>query len=85
MVSKSRELLIKKFPKTEFHMIIWDQAPGDRVLSNLRNQGVKIHLIGDILPHWWEPKYRISEYDGHPSPLAYRIVSQYVTQHIIRN
>jgi hypothetical protein len=84
MVSHSRELLTQKFPKAEFHMIIWDQVPGDHVLNELRNHGIKTHLIKDVLPLRWERRFQIAEVDGHPNALAYRIVSQYVMQHIIR-
>jgi len=82
MVIKSRKLLLERFPNAEFHMIVWDQAPNEQVLSTLRNQGIKVHLIKDVLPSWWKRQYLI-EHDGHPSALAYRTVSQYVVQQII--
>src|SRR4249919_4139233 len=83
MVVKTRRLLLKQFPKAEFHMIVWDQTPPDRVLNELRNRGISLHLIRDVLPNWSEARFKIAEVDGHPNALAYRIISQYVMQHII--
>lgn len=87
LVDKSRNLLESKYPGIEFHVIYWNNIPdlGTVVIEELKIKGIITHKITDILPANFQDSgdlYAIP-YDGHPTPLAHKIVANYVVSKII--
>lgn len=87
IICKSKQLLVKKYPKAEFHMIVWDWTEGrDKwVFDELQRKGIYIHNINDILPdkNKLNLVYKISEADKHPNAFAQKIIAQYILNHVI--
>lgn len=85
---RSKQLLTEKYPGSEFHMILWDWSEGKdkAVFDELENKGIYIHNIEDILPGHSKlnMKFKLSKFDKHPNPLAYRIIAEYVVKNIIK-
>lgn len=88
LVDRSQKLLRSKYPGLEFHLIFWDDEKddfSDIVLDALNAKAVKTHKISDIIGEDLSPdaaKYRIP-HDLHPTPLAHRIIAEYVVGKII--
>jgi hypothetical protein len=86
VVIKTKELIVAKHPMAEFHLIVWDDGKERKDFEKLRGQDIKIHFIEKVLSGSDVPpsKLRISESEGHPNALAYRLMARYVAKHIIR-
>jgi hypothetical protein len=86
VVDKSRKLLESKYPGIKFHTIYWDDEKdlGDVVIEELRKKGITTHKVTDILPgsFIYDAPY-VVPYDGHPSPLAHKIIANYIVKEII--
>ncbi len=88
VVDKSRNLLELKYPGIKFHTIYWNDDIGleDVVIEELRKKGIITHKVTDILPGSFKydnkNPYRVP-YDGHPTPLAHKIIANYIVQNII--
>ncbi|MBI5674277.1 MAG: hypothetical protein HZC48_00415 [Nitrospirae bacterium] len=88
VVDKSRKLLESKYPGIKFHTIFWDEEKdlGDVVIEELRKKGIVTHKVTDILPGSFiydnKNPYRVP-YDGHPTPLAHKIIANYIVKEII--
>lgn len=95
VVEKSKNLLAKKYPGIEFHIIFWnvedDNYGNEDKLSNdimgaLEKREIIIHKLSDILKDdFWttnDNPYRIP-HDGHPTPLMHKIMAEYIVNKII--
>ncbi len=89
IISEARQLVLKKFPGCQFHVLLWPWRPQLRtyteVLEGLKNAGVRVHLIHDILPDYTNDpvKYEISPFDHHPNTSANKIIAEYVVKEIL--
>lgn len=89
IVDKSKKLFESKYKGSQFHVIFWDDRKNemyDNLVKKLKDKGIKIHLISDILPdfHKKEVEYQLREQDDtHPNPLAYKIIAEYVAKKIV--
>jgi hypothetical protein len=89
IVNTSRQMIEARYPGCEFHVIFWNDKnfkDYKEVLEKLKRKKIRIHLITDILPDFYEKEseYRISKYDRHPTPLANEIIAEYVARKIIK-
>jgi hypothetical protein len=74
--------------RPSLHLIYWDTYVDTRIeasFQRLSSDGVVVHRIESIIPDFRRDrlKYEISVADGHPNPLAHRIVADYVAGRII--
>jgi hypothetical protein len=96
MVERSKQVLERKYPGLDFHVIFWNVGAGgvwhfgndrsDLVMEKLKTRNIRVHPVSEILPDYEENKlrYEIDKYDGHPSPLAHDLIAQYVVKKILR-
>ena len=90
IVTRSNELLKKQFKDCDFHIIYWDgdNTSYDKILQGFKSEGLKVHLMSNILPDYFEKKvsaYQVSKNDRHPSALAHDIIADYIRKNIILN
>lgn len=90
VVDQSRNLLAKKYPEAEFHVIFWHEPENpvsQKILAGLKQRTFGVHLIEDIIPDYHNNKRRLYliEGDGHPNARAHRKVAQYITSNIIQS
>ncbi|MHC4567912.1 MAG: hypothetical protein ACYTE3_19385 [Planctomycetota bacterium] len=88
IIDASRTALRSDYPECEFHVVLWDKQKmwmSREIISGLRSRGIKIHLVSDILPDYFENevKYHVSEFDHHPNRLANKTMAQYISREII--
>jgi hypothetical protein len=90
IISKSKELLLKKYPGSKFYVIYWDNVQDNNdsaIISGLRKKGVNVHLVSTILPGYSSgkfPSYVIYvPYEYHPNYRANKLLSEYIVQNII--
>ncbi|HET6673719.1 MAG TPA: hypothetical protein VFG71_00195 [Nitrospiraceae bacterium] len=95
VVLQAKEEAARQYPQSEFHVILWDNmfVKHDflqflpRVLETLRNKHVRVHLVSEIIPDYYEStpntKYEIDRYDNHPNPSTYRAIAAYVAKNIL--
>ena len=89
IISQSQKLLKEQYPIIEFHVIYWDDKTtkfNNFFIDALKNKGIHIHLISQILPDYLSNKsqYLLSKYDNHPNYIAYQKIAQYVLDKIIQ-
>ena len=89
IISQSQKLLKEQYPIIEFHVIYWDDKTtkfNNFFIDALKNKGIHIHLISQILPDYLSNKsrYLLSKYDNHPNYIAYQDIAQYVVDKIIQ-
>ncbi len=92
VVIESKRKLLQKYPGMEFHVLYWISRAGTRktldeyIVSKFREEGIKVHLVEDILPGFFTDglKYQISANEPHPSFLANRMLADYVVQNILK-
>jgi hypothetical protein len=89
IVDKSRKLIETRYPGCEFHVLLFDnprQGNNDYVIKEFNNMGIRLHGVREIyknIPASFEHLPLTIKYDGHPSPAAYDILSDYVVDKII--
>ncbi len=60
IVAQSRDAAALQYPRSEFHVILWDNMFRQRdflrflpqVLAGFRKQGMRVHLLSDIIPDY---------------------------------
>ena len=88
VVAAQKELL-KEFPGLEFHVIYWQDKENEKqdrmILESFQKEGIKVHLITDILPDYYKRRfdYAISVFDPHPNLMANKYIANYVIRHIL--
>lgn len=88
IIKQAEGLVRQKFPGCEFHVLLWrwrDDVPTyDKMLSRLRQAGIRVLLVSEILPGYLRNpgQYEIP-HDRHPNPRANEILAQYVVQEIL--
>jgi len=87
IINKSKECSEKLYPGSRFYVILWDSKwhkYNKKVIDDLRQKGISVHLISEILPDRARNKsqYRIP-HDGHPNAFAHKMIARYVVDHIL--
>ena len=89
IVEESYAALLSEYPEVEFHVILWDDDESSGFFQKLRD-GLKekfpaVHMVSDILPcfetHY--SMYKVGLHDQHPSPLAHKLVAEYVIGEVL--
>ncbi len=93
VVDKSRNLLESKYPGIQFHVIYWNESAsykndnlGNIIITELRKKEITVHRMTDILPGSFKYDNKnpfLVPYDGHPTPLAHKIIANYVVKEIL--
>lgn len=77
LTEASRELT-SLYPGIRFHVFLWDGVP-DGVARRLKDRGVSVHTIRQIIPDYSDEKYLIAPpFEYHPTPAAYERVAEYL-------
>lgn len=78
ILSEASRELERLYPGIRFHVFLWDGVP-DGVARRLKDRGVSVHTIRQIIPDYSDEKYLIAPpYEYHPKPVAYEKVADYV-------
>ena len=88
IIGQSQKLLKEQYPDMEFHVIYWNNKTdkfNNLFIEDLKNKGIHVHLISQILPDYSTSKsrYLLCKYDSHPNYIAYQYIAQYVVNRII--
>lgn len=89
IVHESRQIVRSKYPCAKLHVLWWDEDDIDNraVSDGLKQDGVDVHLISDILPNYevddLNETYRLHETDNHPNALANELIAEYVVRDIL--
>ena len=81
IVSRLRDLVLRKWPRAEFHVLIWEDHPWipARLIRGLAAAGIATHRISAAIP---EINNDATPYeiplDGHPNARAYGYIARYV-------
>ena len=90
VVSSARSIVESRYSNCKFHVLFWDNKKRDinkDIIREFDRKALNVHLMSEILPDYYGKRrnvYSISKYDQHPSPLAYKIIAEYVTNKIIK-
>ena len=87
VVRKAFQLIERRWPNTEFHLIIWDTAVWrDTYHVSLESIGARTHYVDNILPNYATDslKYLLHRFDGHPNPLAHDMLASYLIEKVLR-
>ena len=77
LTEASRELA-RLYPGIRFHVFLWNSVP-DGVARRLKDKGVSVHTIRQIIPDYNDEQYLIAPpYEYHPKPVAYGKVADYL-------
>ncbi len=89
MVLKTKRLLKKKFPASEFQIVFWNaNTPGCKVmLRKLRENNINPVLITDIMPDYYTSIQNYCIYfphELHPNRLANKQIAEYLVKNVIK-
>jgi len=89
IISTSNKQFKELYPHGEFHVIFWNNKGSEdceRVVNGLKNIGIPVHLISQILPDYETNKhlYHIPE-DNHPTARAHEIIARYILNNILED
>jgi hypothetical protein len=77
----------------EFHILFWGNDPSDKdgvlagqMLAGLRDRGLTVHRVNDILPgaDRYAAEWFFGGFDPHPSALANDRIAEYIVRRILR-
>jgi len=84
IINEARRAALAYYPAAEFHVLLWDEDNADNraIREGLRERGITVHLMSDILPNYraddLNEDYRIHVRDPHPNALANELIAQYL-------
>ena len=82
MTAAARDEVARRFPDAHFLVLLWDDP--DRksatLIAELRERGVEVELVSDILPGWADEQLSAwnSDLDHHPSPRSHAVLAEHV-------
>jgi len=94
IVDRARALTHSLYPNSDFHVLLWsndalgtdkDGKLRKQMLDGLRNKGIQVHRVAEILPGSAEskPEYFLGEFSPHPTPLANERLASYIVKNIL--
>ena len=89
IIDEARETARADYPAAAFHVLLWDEDNADNraIREGLRQRGITLHLMSDILPNYraddLNEEYRIHVRDPHPNALANELIARYVIREIL--
>ena len=93
IVDSARKHVKELYPKSEFHVLLWENDAMDKdgtlakqMLKGLRDEGIIVHRIDDILPGSAKGKaeYFLGGWDLHPNAMADDRIAEYVVHNILK-
>jgi hypothetical protein len=91
IIAEARRMALADYPGAEFHVLLWDEDNADNraIREGLRQRGITLHLMSDILPNYraddLNEEYRIHVRDAHPNARANELMAQYVVGEILNS
>ena len=89
IINELRMEVLSDYPKAKFHVLLWDEDNADNraIREGLRERGVTVHLMSEILPNYraddLNQQYRLHERDMHPNAFAVELIAQYIVREIL--
>jgi hypothetical protein len=89
IVHEARRMALADYPGAEFHVLLWDEDNADNraIRDGLRQRGITVHLMSDILPNYraddLNEEYRIHARDAHPNARASKLIARYIVGEIL--
>jgi hypothetical protein len=89
LILKSKELLLKSNPNSQFHVIYWDldnEKFDYSIVKSLQDKGIKVHLISHLIPDYiyQHQTYRVRyPYEFHPNFDANKKITEYILNKIV--
>ena len=88
IVDRSRRTVERRWPGSEFHVILWNESIQTKALRLERalvKRKLRVHRVSDMLPGYFADKHRyhISEIDSHPNARAHALIAGHVAREII--
>jgi hypothetical protein len=89
IIDESRRFVRSNYPCAELHVLLWDEDDIDNraVRDGLRQDGIDVHLMSDILPNYevgdLNEAYRLHATDNHPNALANELIAGHVIREIL--
>jgi len=93
IVKASEQLFRQRFPGASFDVLLWDDAPNgdtalyEKVRGVLRREGLRVHLVPDIIPEYRKDRsrYLVSPHDRHPNARAYARLADWVATELLKD
>jgi hypothetical protein len=87
ILRRAREIVETRDSNGRFHVVYWPSSSPlmAAVIDGLEDDGFDLHPITEILPDLAasRSRYRLHEFDGHPTELAHRLIGEYVIREIL--
>lgn len=87
ILHRAREIVETHDSNGEFHVLYWPSSSPlmAAVIEGLEDNGFNLHPITGILPDLAtsRSRYRLHEFDGHPTELSHRLIGEYVVNEIL--
>jgi hypothetical protein len=89
ILHEARRMALADYPGAEFHVLLWDEDNADNraIRDGLRQRGITVHLMSDILPNYraddLNEEYRIHARDAHPNARANKLIARYIVGEIL--
>jgi len=87
ILRRAREIVETRDSNGQFHVIYWPSSSPlmAAVIEGLEDDGFDLHPIAEILPDLAasRSRYRLHEFDGHPTGLSHRMIGEYVVREIL--
>ena len=89
IVYEARRSALDDYSGAEFHVLLWDEDNADNraIREGLRQRGITVHLMSDILPSYraddLNEEYRIHVRDAHPNARANKLIARYAVGEIL--
>ncbi len=88
ILRRAREIVETRDFNGQFHVVYWPSSSPlvVAVIDGLADDGFALHPIAEIIPDIIEDRsrYRLHEFDGHPTVLAHRLIGEYVVAKILK-
>lgn len=95
IVTASKNKVKQQYPDSEFMVLMWDKWKNedpalaqcyDQIINQLRERHITVHEVKSILPTYAAEKDKfLVKNNGHPSPLAYDKIAQFVSELIAKD
>ena len=90
IVHAAREFTRTQYPRSEFHILLWEdllegQHLFEKVHEGLKKMDMRIHGVPEILSGYRNDStmYALAPEDRHPNPLAHRLIAEHVAAAIL--
>ena len=84
VVVAAQRALVARWPDLEFHVLAWRRGHTDYLAGDPAAAALAQHAVDQVLPgdEDWRERYELP-HDGHPTPLANRLLAEYLTREVL--